>query len=54
MCVMHMSLALSRPSRPAGVIRHKQVLKDGSLHIVTRRIDEYGVVRRADVVLSAE
>ncbi len=49
-----MSIALARPSRPAGVIRHKQVLKDGSVHIVTRRIDDYGVVRRADIVVSAE
>ncbi len=47
-----MSIATARPARPTGVIRHRQVLKDGSVHIVTRRTDARGVTRRSDVVVA--
>ena len=46
-----MNPALTRASRPAGVIKHRIVRPDGSVTIRTATTDSRGITRRHDVTV---
>ena len=47
-----MNQAIQRPSRPSRTVKHRQVLKDGSLKIVSKEYDaKRRLAKRSEVIV---